>query len=59
VSKKREFKRLQDLIAAGITFDQIVNNGMTITDFEMDNIYYMKFSHIDDGQKIDKCKIQL
>ena len=35
--------RIRNLIDAGITFDQIVNIGISVTDFEADNIYYDKF----------------
>ncbi|GES99666.1 hypothetical protein GLOIN_2v1815048 [Rhizophagus clarus] len=41
--RKESSKRLRDLINGGITFDQIVDVGMSVTDFEADNIYYMNF----------------
>ncbi|CAB4390026.1 unnamed protein product [Rhizophagus irregularis] len=50
--RKESSKRLRDLIDAGITFDQIVDIGMTITDFETDNIYYLKFLSALDLQTI-------
>ena len=41
--RKDSAVRIRCLINAGITFDQIVNTGMTITDFEADNPYFNKF----------------
>jgi hypothetical protein len=41
--RKESAIRIRCLIDAGITFDQIVSIGMTITDFESDNPYYNKF----------------
>jgi hypothetical protein len=41
--RKESAIRIRNLINTGITFDQIVSTGMSLTDFEADNLYYNKF----------------
>jgi hypothetical protein len=41
--RKESAIRIRCLIDAGITFDQIVSVGMSVTDFEADNLYFNKF----------------
>jgi len=50
--RKESAVRIRNLINAGITFDQIVSTGMTLTDFESDNLYYNKFYSVLDLQSI-------
>ena len=50
--RKKSAIRICNLINTRITFDQIVSTGMTLTDFESDNLYYNKFYSVLDLQSI-------